>query len=350
MKVLTVIGARPQFIKAGSVSREISQRANAGANITEILVHTGQHYDSNMSDVFFEEMEIPKPNYELRIKSKHHGEMTALMMIEIEKIAIKEGPEWIMVYGDTNSTLAGALVASKLHIKLAHVEAGLRSFNNLMPEEINRVVTDRLSNILFCPTENAVKNLEMEGYQNLQHKKVVRTGDIMLDASLFYSDKVIHGIEGVPEGFVLCTIHRPVNTDDQQNLSIILSALNEIGKDKKIFFPVHPRTRGKIEEMNNNYKNIYSNIIFADPISYFEMIWCLQNSSFVVTDSGGLQKEAYFFKKMCLTLRNETEWVELVEHGYNYLVNINKEEIVEKANRLTKTNKDFNEFLYGEGR
>ncbi|QIL39213.1 UDP-N-acetylglucosamine 2-epimerase (non-hydrolyzing) [Pedobacter sp. HDW13] len=345
MKILTIIGARPQFVKAAVLSRIIAK----DDSVTELLVHTGQHYDSNMSDVFFEEMQIPKPNYQLKIKSKYHGEMTALMMIEIEKIAMEEKPDWIMVYGDTNSTLAGALVASKLHIKLAHVEAGLRSFNNLMPEEINRIVTDRLSDILFCPTDSAVKNLQMEGYQNLRDKKIVKTGDVMLDASMFYADKVKKGVDGVTEGFVLCTIHRPVNTDDQQHLSIILSGLNEIGKEKKVFFPVHPRTRGKIEEMDSEYVTTYPNIIFADPISYFEMIWCLQNCSFVITDSGGLQKEAYFFKKMCLTLRDETEWVELVEYGYNFLSSINQEEIIEKAGKITETNKGFDEFLYGDG-
>lgn len=345
MKIVTIIGARPQFVKASVLSRIIKNDTET----EEILVHTGQHYDENMSDVFFKEMGIPEPQYNLHVQSKFHGEMTGKMIEEIEKVVLKEKPDWILVYGDTNSTLAGAIVASKLHIKLAHVEAGLRSFNNKMPEEINRIVTDRLSNILFCPTDYAVKNLEKEGYQYMNEKKIVKTGDIMLDASLFYSqqDKAVTGVK--PENFVLCTVHRAENTDDNEKLLTIFSALNEIGSKNKIVLPIHPRTRSKIELLEPNYKEKFSNILFFDPFGYFEMIWCLKNCKFVITDSGGLQKEAYFFKKMCLTLRDQTEWLELVDYGYNVLAKIDQEEIVQSADRILLSNKDFDENLYGAG-
>lgn len=346
MKIVTIIGARPQFIKAAVLSRIIENDSET----EEILVHTGQHYDENMSDVFFEEMSIPKPQYNLHIQSKHHGEMTGKMMIEIEKVVLQENPDWILVYGDTNSTLAGALVASKLHIKLAHVEAGLRSFNNKMPEEINRIVTDRLSNILFCPTDYAVENLEKEGFENFTEKKIVKTGDIMLDASLFYSKKESGFDKDVPENFVLCTTHRAENTDSDEKLSTIFDSLNHIGKTNKVVLPLHPRTKSKLENLKGDYKKEYPNIIFLDPFGYLEMIWCLNHCKFVITDSGGLQKEAYFFKKMCLTLRDETEWRELVDNGYNILTGINKEEIIEKSKKILDIKKDFSKELYGDGK
>lgn len=345
MKILTIIGARPQFVKAAVLSRCIQQTDH----VQEILVHTGQHYDKNMSDVFFEEMDIPQPKYNLHIQSKFHGEMTGKMMTEIEKIAISENPDWILVYGDTNSTLAGALVAAKLHIKLAHVEAGLRSFNNQMPEEINRILTDRLSNLLFCPTDNAIQNLKKEGFDLFKDKKIVKTGDIMLDASLFYSAKNVETSLELPKDFHLCTIHRAENTDDLKKLNTIFETLNAIGEETKVVLPIHPRTKSKITEIRPDFQTDFPNIIFCEPFSYFEMIWCLQNCKFVITDSGGLQKEAYFFKKYCLTLRDQTEWTELVTHGYNVLTAIEPSEILKNYNQLKSLHLTFDEQLYGDG-
>ncbi|MBS1777385.1 MAG: UDP-N-acetylglucosamine 2-epimerase (non-hydrolyzing) [Bacteroidetes bacterium] len=345
MKILTIIGARPQFVKAAVLSRCIVNTPN----VEEVLVHTGQHYDKNMSDIFFEEMEIPEPKYNLQIHSKFHGEMTGKMMTEIEKIALFENPDWILVYGDTNSTLAGALVAAKLHVKLAHVEAGLRSFNNNMPEEINRILTDRLSSLLFCPTDNAIRNLANEGFNHFHEKIVVKTGDIMLDASLYYSAKNKPTHLQLPSEFNLCTVHRAENTDDSKNLNTIFESLNAIGAETKVILPVHPRTLSKIQEIHPDYEKTFSNIVFCEPFSYFEMIWCLQNCKFVITDSGGLQKEAYFFKKYCLTLRDQTEWTELVEHGYNLLSPIDSEQIINNYNVLTSLQKSFDEELYGDG-
>lgn len=346
MKILTIIGARPQFIKAAVLSRIISEQND----VEEVLIHTGQHYDSNMSDIFFEEMNIPKPNYNLQVKSKFHGEMTGKMMAEIEKVALQENPDWILVYGDTNSTLAGALVASKLHIKLAHVEAGLRSFNNKMPEEINRILTDRVSNILFCSTDTAVKNLTKEGFNEFEDKKIFKTGDIMLDASIHYDSKSRKPDFEIPSEFILCTIHRADNTDNSQKLLTIFESLNEIGFDTKIVLPIHPRTKFLLSQLKPDYEKEYPNVLFCEPFGYFEMIWCLQHAKYIITDSGGLQKEAYFFKKLCITLRDETEWTELVDYGYNLLSRIEKNEILRNYKLLDTIKKDFNEELYGNGK
>jgi UDP-GlcNAc3NAcA epimerase len=275
--------------------------------------------------------------------------MTGLMMIEIEKISQKENPNWILVYGDTNSTIAGALVASKLHIKLAHVEAGLRSFNNKMPEEINRIVTDRLSNLLFAPTENAVNNLKDEGFNKMRDKNIIKTGDIMYDAALFYVNFAKPPKVDIPEDYVLSTIHRAENTNDINTLLVILESLNEIGSIKKVVFPVHPRTKTVIGEYLPSYKSEFSNIDFIDPVGYLEMIYLIRNSQYIITDSGGLQKEAYFFNKYCLTLRDQTEWVELIENRYNILSSINKQEILDKYNELNTLKTSFNTYLYGSG-
>ena len=344
-KIVTILGARPQFIKASVLSRLILK----DSHLKEIIIHTGQHYDENMSNIFFDEMEIPKPKYNLKIQSKLHGEMTGLMMSEIEKIVLNESPDCILVYGDTNSTLAGALVASKLNIKLAHVEAGLRSFNNNMPEEINRIITDRISDILFCPTENSLKNLQKEGFGNFEGKKIIKTGDIMLDASIFYAERGIKKKKQLDEEFILCTFHRAENTDNDKNLLTILKAINEIGKKIKIIFPIHPRTKSKIEAININYKKKYLNIDFIDPLGYIDMISHIKNSIYVITDSGGLQKEAFFMKKMCLTLRNQTEWVELVESGYNYLCEIDSDKISEANSKILTISKSYQENFYGDG-
>ena len=345
IKIVTIVGARPQFIKASVLSRLIQE----DNQIHETIIHTGQHYDKNMSDVFFDEMEIPKPKYNLKIQSKLHGEMTGLMMSEIEKIALIESPDCILVYGDTNSTLAGAIVASKLNIKLAHVEAGLRSFNNNMPEEINRIITDRISNILFCPTKNSLKNLEKEGFDNFKGKKIIKTGDIMFDALIYYSERAIKNNIQFDEEFILCTFHRAENTDNDQNLLTILKAINEIGKQIKIIFPIHPRTKSKIERIDSNYKLKYFNVDFCDPLGYIDMISHIKKCKYVITDSGGLQKEAFFMKKMCLTLRNQTEWIELVEGGYNYLSEINLTKILEINSKILSTTKSFAEEFYGDG-
>lgn len=344
-KIITIIGARPQFIKASVLSRLMLE----DDQLQEIIIHTGQHFDKNMSDVFFDEMQIPKPKYNLKIQSKLHGEMTGLMMIEIEKIALKESPDCILVYGDTNSTLAGALVASKLNIKLAHVEAGLRSFNNVMPEENNRIITDRVSDILFCPSENSILNLKKEGFDHFREKKIINTGDIMFDASIFFSGRAINNNLQLDKEFILCTIHRAENVDNDENLLTILESINEIGKKTKIIFPIHPRTRSKIEAININYKKKYLNIDFIDPLGYIDMISYIKNCNYVITDSGGLQKEAFFMKKMCLTLRDQTEWVELVEGGYNYLCEIDSDKILEANSKILTISKSFDENFYGIG-
>lgn len=342
MKILTILGARPQFIKAGSVSREIAKHKD----IEEIIVHTGQHYDANMSDIFFDEMKIPKPDYFLGIGGKSHGAMTGQMIEKIEAVAVKEKPDWIMVYGDTNSTLAGAIVASKLHIKLAHVEAGLRSFNMKMPEEINRILTDRVSNILFCPTDTAVQNLENEGYNNLTCK-IVKSGDVMQDGAMFYRKLAIKPKFEIKNNFILCTIHRAENTDDEIRLTNIFEALNEIAKEKQVVLPLHPRTKKILENLKLDLKNL----TIIDPVGYLEMVWLIDNCSFIMTDSGGLQKEAYFFEKQCITLRDETEWVELVSCGANTLVGANKEKILEAYENNSKFNIGNSKLdLYGGGK
>ena len=327
MKIVTILGARPQFIKAGSVSREILRQREAGMDIQEVIVHTGQHYDVNMSDVFFEEMQIPKPNYFLGIGGKTHGAMTGQMIEKIEEILLKENPDWVMVYGDTNSTLAGAIAASKLHIKIAHVEAGLRSFNMRMPEEMNRILTDRISSVLFCPTQAAVDNLNNEGIGNWQtDAKVVLSGDVMQDGALFYkslAQRLPNLV--VSDDFVLCTIHRAENTVDLKRLTNIVSALNEIALNQQVILPLHPRTKKILE--TGDYDT--ANLTIIDPVGYLNMIWLIDNCAMVITDSGGLQKEAYFFAVPCITMRDETEWIELVEAGANVLVGADKKKILE---------------------
>jgi UDP-GlcNAc3NAcA epimerase len=340
MKILTILGARPQFIKAGSVSREIKKYKN----IEEVILHTGQHYDTNMSDIFFEEMQIPKPNYFLGIGGRAHGAMTGQMIEKIEELALKEKPDWIMVYGDTNSTLAGSIVASKLHIKLAHIEAGLRSFNMKMPEEVNRILTDRVSDILFCPTDTAIDNLANEGYDNF-NTNIVNCGDVMLDGAVFYKDLAVKPSNvNISNNYILCTIHRAENTDDENRLKNIFEALEEIVNDKQIILPLHPRTKKLIEHYSLNTKHL----TLIDPVGYLEMVWLIDNCSLVMTDSGGLQKEAYFFKKQCITLRDETEWVELVENGFNILAGANKDKIIESY-QTSSNFIDIDISLYGNG-
>lgn len=344
MKVFTVVGARPQFIKAAVVSRVIHSRKG----VSEILVHTGQHFDTNMSDVFFEEMEIPKPAHQLGINSMSHGAMTGRMLEGLESIMLEEKPDVVLVYGDTNSTLAGALAASKLHIPIAHVEAGLRSFNMRMPEEINRILTDRVSTWLFCPTQKAVDNLEAEGYGNIG-SKVVRTGDVMYDAALFYEKKLAEVVSGnghLPQGkFVLATLHREENTKDPHRLRELVSGLNYINDN---FFPVvmplHPGTARQLAAggLEINFKTI-------DPVGYFDMIRLLKNCSMVFTDSGGLQKEAFFFQKYCITMRDQTEWVELVDNKVNILVGADQQMMIRKFEDIRNSVFPDGLSLYGQG-
>jgi UDP-GlcNAc3NAcA epimerase len=346
MKIITILGARPQFIKASSVSREIALQKEGGVKIEEIIIHTGQHYDANMSDVFFDEMKIPKPNYFLGIGGKTHGAMTGQMIEKIEEILVHEKPDWVLVYGDTNSTLAGALAASKLDIKIAHVEAGLRSFNMKMPEEVNRILTDRVSNVLFCPTDTAIVNLENEGYVNFDCK-LVQSGDVMLDGAIFYRELAQKPSFNIKDGFILCTIHRAENTDDEIRLKNIVEALNEISKEKQIILPIHPRTNKILKNLNLNIENI----TIVEPVGYLEMIWLIDNCSLVMTDSGGLQKEAYFFNTPCITMRYETEWVELLTVGVNILVGAEKIKILNAYSSIFYSYKKENfKKLYGDGK
>ena len=343
MKILTIVGARPQFVKAAVLSRIIASRDG----VEEILVHTGQHYDANMSDIFFEEMEIPKPKYNLDVNSLSHGAMTGRMLEKIEEVLTIEKPDLLLVYGDTNSTLAGALAAKKMHIPVAHVEAGLRSFNMQMPEEINRILTDRISDFLFCPTQAAIDNLKAEGFDNFDNQYFL-SGDVMQDAALFYKNKAHVACESIPklgdEPFVLCTIHRQENTDHPDRLKAIVAALNEINETKKVVMTVHPRTK-KI--MENSGLNIHFTCI--DPVGYLDMILLLQKCDLVMTDSGGLQKEAYFFHKPCITLRDQTEWVELVENGFNSVVGVDSKLIQEAYTHFASANLNFEKELYGGG-
>ena len=340
IKIITIIGARPQFIKAAALSREILKNKN----IKEIIIHTGQHFDANMSDIFFEQMEIPKPHYNLDINGLGHGAMTGQMLEKIEEVLLIEKPNWVLIYGDTNSTIAGALAAKKLHIKVAHVEAGLRSFNMDMPEEVNRILTDRISNILFCPTQTAIDNLNKEGYKNID-TKIINSGDIMQDAAIFYSQKEQKPNINIPDNFILATIHRAENTDNQERLNSILKALNEISKETPIILPLHPRTKKII----SNSTTDISNLTIIDPVGYLEMVYMLNRCKLVMTDSGGLQKEAFFFEKPCITMRDETEWVELIKHNFNKLVGADKSKIL-NAYKNHKFNTDFDIDLYGNGK
>ena len=343
-KIVTIVGARPQFIKASALSRAL-----AVEGVREIIVHTGQHFDENMADIFFRQMDIPEPVYNLGIHSLLHGAMTGRMMEEIEKILLLENPDAVVVYGDTNSTLAGALAASKLHIPVAHVEAGLRSFNMKMPEEINRILTDRIATWLFCPTEAAVENLKAEGFDHFP-SHVMLTGDVMYDVALHYSrisaerSDILETLSLTGSKFILVTLHRQENTDDMARLKEILGALEELSKTYKIVLPLHPRTRKILKD-----NDMIPGFPVIDPVGYFDMVELLKNCDFVITDSGGLQKEAFFFGKHCLVARDETEWIELVELGCNTLVGASKEAILENSalpgNRLER----FKARPYGNG-
>jgi len=336
MKILTIVGARPQFIKAAVISRALKN-----AQIQECIIHTGQHFDANMSAVFFDEMDIPKPHYNLAVSGLSQGAMTGKMLAGIEELLIVEKPTAVLVYGDTNSTLAGALAAQKLHIPVVHVEAGLRSFNMQMPEEVNRVLTDRISSLLFIPTQMAAKNLAEEGYNNL-NIPIELVGDVMYDASLFYANKAIETVYKNP--FYLATLHRAENTDNFERLKSIVEGLNTIHKSIKVVLPLHPRTAKVLKDAKLSLK-----VETIAPQGYLEMIGLLKNCKGVITDSGGLQKEAYFFKKPCITMRDETEWVELVEKGYNTLVGANCKKLIDTALSCETRTINFEENIYGEG-
>lgn len=339
-KILTIIGARPQFIKSTTVSLELRKHPE----IEEIVLHTGQHFDKNMSDIFFEQLKIPKPEVELNLNGGSHGEMTGRMLIEIEKYILKLKPSRVLVYGDTNSTLAGALSAVKLGIPVAHVESGLRSYNMKMPEEINRIITDQISDVLFCPTKNAVQNLTNEGF-NHPDKTILNVGDVMQDTAKYFSKLAFPPKFKTPNDFILATIHRAENTDDPNRLLEITSALNYIHNNVyDVIIPLHPRTKKKLQDFG-----LTLSTLIAEPVGYLEMLWLLSKCNLVLTDSGGIQKEAYFAGKYCITMRDETEWIELVEIGANSLAGANKKKIVQMTKKYTGNKVFADDRLFGGG-
>jgi len=368
IKLLNIVGARPQIIKSSAISRAI--RMHYSDEITEILVHTGQHYDKEMSDVFFEELEIHKPDYNLGVGSSGHGKQTSMMITGIEEVLIKEQPDCVVLYGDTNSTMAGAVAASKLHFPIIHIEAGLRSFNKSMPEEINRIVSDHVSTLLFAPTNEAFKNLMNEGFRpensppyNISNPKIYLTGDIMYDNSLFYASlaerKKSSFLDkyGLTRGeFVLVTIHRDINTDDPERLTSILTTLKELAEEHSLVFvmPFHPRTSGSLHLKNESlFKELLRNRFYKDnsPVSFLEMILLEKNCRMVITDSGGVQKESHFFRKPCIVLRKETEWVELVVNGTARLADADIIKIREDFVHFNELKDELNyPAFYGDGK
>jgi UDP-N-acetylglucosamine 2-epimerase len=377
MKIVTVVGARPQFIKAAAVSRAIQAfnqrrrsfgRPRSKKKIQEVLVHTGQHYDYLMDRVFFEELVLPKPDYHLGVGSGSHARQTGMMLERIETVLKKEKPEVVIVYGDTNSTLAGALAAVKLNIPVAHVEAGLRSYNRTVPEEINRLLTDHLSTLLFCPTHQAVRNLLKEGIRDGKTRMVKKVGDVMYDSILYYSkfaekktnilmdlnlvtphgSSIPHSTVRIPN-YYLVTLHRAENTDNPKRLKSILRALNEIGKDVPVILPLHPRTK-KMMKVYHLFPET-QRIKLIDPVSYLDMLTLEKNAKTILTDSGGVQKEAYWFGVPCFTLRNETEWVETIHSGWNILVGAGKKKIVKEVRqREERKSPPKNRGIFGDGK
>ena len=360
IKIVTIIGARPQIIKAAALSRAIKEKFSN--EIEEIIVHTGQHYDENMSQVFFDELGIPAPNYNLGVGSGKHGEQTSKMIEGIEEILLKENPDYLVVYGDTNSTLAGAIAASKIHIPIVHIEAGLRSFNKAMPEEINRICCDHCSTMLFSPTATGYKNLINEGF-NPENKKpftidnpgIYHCGDVMYDNSMHFAKTIDNGQQTTDNNpYILCTIHRNNNTDEAERLSSIVKALLRLSKEEEIIIPLHPRTK-KLLDVNLSpdiYNELVNNerIHIIPPASFLEMIKLEKNASIVLTDSGGVQKEAFFFKKPCIIIRSETEWKEIVECGAAIIADANEDNIVNgyyhfKENKIS----EYPE-LFGDGK
>ncbi|MBR4156212.1 MAG: UDP-N-acetylglucosamine 2-epimerase (non-hydrolyzing) [Bacteroidales bacterium] len=359
IKIVTIIGARPQIIKAAALSRAIKE--NFSNEINEVIVHTGQHYDENMSQVFFDELGIPTPNYNLGVGSGSHGIQTSKMIEGIEEILLKENPDYLVVYGDTNSTLAGAIAASKIHIPIVHIEAGLRSFNKAMPEEINRICCDHCSTMLFSPTATGYKNLINEGF-NPENKRpytidnpgIYHCGDVMYDNSLYFSSKANSIQPKAYDKYILCTIHRNNNTDEPERLSSIIRALLKLSKEKDIIIPLHPRTK-KLLDINLS-ADIYNELInnekihIIPPASFLEMIRLEKNADLVITDSGGVQKEAFFFKKPCIIIRSETEWKEIVECGAAVIADANEDRIIDAYYQFNKKeNQEYPEY-FGDGK
>lgn len=366
LKILTIIGARPQIIKAAALSRAIKNKY--ADKISEIIVHTGQHYDENMSEVFFDELNIPHPNYNLNVGSGTHGSQTASMILGIEEILLKEKPSCIVLYGDTNSTLAGAIAASKIQLPIIHVEAGLRSFNKTMPEEINRIMCDHVSTLLFSPTKAGYNNLIAEGFKEnnkapftFDNPKIYHSGDVMFDNSLYFSElaesktSILKDADIENKKFILVTIHRNNNTDEADRLNSIFSAINKIATENEItiVLPLHPRT-AKLLPQNLTpelYSTVKTNsfIKIIEPVSFLEMIVLEKNAQMIITDSGGVQKEAFFFKKPCIILRPETEWIELVECGAAKIVDADEEKVELAFNEFKNMNKLNFPNLFGDG-
>ncbi|MCH4821976.1 UDP-N-acetylglucosamine 2-epimerase (non-hydrolyzing) [Gramella lutea] len=364
LKILTIVGARPQIIKAAALSRAI--REDYSETIEEVIVHTGQHYDENMSKIFFEELQIPEPNYNLNVGSGLHGAQTAAMIQGIENVLNDENPDCIILYGDTNSTLAGAIAASKIHVPVVHIEAGLRSFNKAMPEEINRIMCDHVSTYLFSPTKTGYQNLLKEGFKenindaNIDNPAVFHCGDVMYDNSLYFSrisdekSDIIKDLELENKEYVLVTVHRNNNTDDPQRLSQIFDGLIDIVKEFKIniVLPLHPRTREKLKSLTEEVLEFIQNnehFKIVDPVSFLDMIQLEKRAELIITDSGGVQKEAYFFKKPALVMRKETEWVEIIEAGAGVLIDSEKELMKKSFSKFYKAEIDFPQ-IFGNGK
>jgi len=368
IKLINIVGARPQFIKASAISRAI--KLSSSDSISEIIVHTGQHYDKEMSDVFFDELEIHQPHYNLGVGSSSHGRQTSMMITGIEEVLLKEKPDCVLLYGDTNSTLAGAIAASKMHFPVVHVEAGLRSFNKTMPEEINRIVSDHASTLLFAPTNAAFKNLMREGFRpensppyTIDNPKIYLTGDIMYDNALFYSElaekkksSFLESLKVKRNGFILVTIHREINTDNTRRLEVLMKTLITLAQETSISFvmPLHPRT---ILSLKTKLPSLFEDlnkspfIRIIPPASYLEMILLEKNSRMIITDSGGVQKESHFFRKPCLVLRAETEWVELVKNGTAELVDADPVKIRDGFMRFKNDGSDLTyPSFYGDGK
>ncbi len=345
VRIMTVIGARPQFIKAAAVGRALASKIATG-EVEHILVHTGQHYDANMSAVFFDELNLPAADVNLGVNESRHGAMTGAMLAGIENVLLDRKPDWMVVYGDTNSTLAGALAAVKHHVPIAHVEAGLRSFNRRMPEEINRVLTDHAADLLLCPTQRAVEFLAAEGVRSGVHL----VGDVMYDIAMLYAGRptsqIMTALGLQPEGYVLVTCHRAENTDDPQRLQAIVEGLGRISRKTKVVVPMHPRTRAKLR---SHSLVLADSIIAIDPVGYVDMLELERNATMVVTDSGGVQKEAYMFGVPCVTLREETEWQETVDTGWNVLVGTMMERVDEELSRVPAVRSLARPTLFGDG-
>ena len=368
IKLLNIVGARPQIIKASAISRAI--KTSYSELFTELIVHTGQHYDREMSEVFFDELEIHKPDYNLGVGSAKHGRQTSMMITGIEEVLLKEAPDCVLLYGDTNSSLAGALAASKLHFPVIHIEAGLRSFNKRMPEEINRIMSDHSSTLLFAPTNTAFRNLMNEGFRpentppySIDNPKIYLTGDIMYDNALFFGEMaekkkapLLQNLQLERNNYILATIHRDINTDDIARLEAVLSTIKSVAGENSVDFvlPLHPRTTSSLK---NNLQSFYNDLLnckylrIIQPVSYLEMIFLEKNSRMIITDSGGVQKESHFFRKPCIVLRKETEWVELVKNGTAVLVDADPEKIRNEFDRFLK-NPSYLDYpgFYGDGR